>query len=231
MTWAEIWQVVYKTIICYFFLIFILKLMGKREIGKVSTFDIVVFFVISELFSLSLNEPDGSILHSLIPIGLIVLLQLLTALLSLKSNGIRSIVEGKLTYIIYKGEINQKEMRRQRYNIDDLLSQLRTKDIQLPSDVEFAILEDNGNLNVIQKEDCELQDPEPLISDGKKVKRVLKRLHISDEELHEKIVQCGYQHEGQIFLALLRSDGTLFAVERKLAKHMKHIDRNRKKDR
>ena len=81
MSLSDIWQVTYKTIICYFFLIFILKVMGKREIGKVSTFDIVVFFVISELFSLSLNEPSGSIWHSIIPITIIVLLQLLTAFL------------------------------------------------------------------------------------------------------------------------------------------------------
>lgn len=221
MTWTEIGQVIYKTIICYFFLIFILKIMGKREIGKVSTFDIVVFFVISELFSLSLNEPSGSIWHSLIPISIIVILQLITAFISLKSVKIRSIVEGKLTYIIYKGKINQKEMRRQRYNMDDLLSQLRSKDIQLPSDVEFAILEDNGMLNVIKKQDCELQDPGPVISDGKIVRSTLNRLHLEEETLRQKMRKSGYESEKQIFLALLREDGSLFVVERESTKHMK----------
>ena len=151
MSLSDIWQVTYKTIICYFFLIFILKVMGKREIGKVSTFDIVVFFVISELFSLSLNEPSGSIWHSIIPITIIVLLQLLTAFLSLKINKIRSIVEGKVTFIIYNGELNQKEMKKQRYNIDDLMTQLRAKEIQLPNEVAFAILEDTGALTIIKK--------------------------------------------------------------------------------
>lgn len=221
MTWTEIGQVIYKTIICYFFLIFILKMMGKREIGKVSTFDIVVFFVISELFSLSLNEPSGSILHSLIPIGIIVILQLITALISLKSVKVRSIVEGKLTYIIYKGKINQKEMRRQRYNIDDLLAQLRSKDIQLPSDVEFAILEDTGMLNVIKKQDCSLLDPGPVISDGKLVQDTLKRLNMEEDEIRQKIRKSGYEHEKQIFLALLRDDGSLFVVEKESPKHMK----------
>ena len=76
MNWIEVGQVSYKTIVCYFFLLVVLKLMGKREIGKISTFDIVVFFVISELFSLSLNEPEHSILRSIIPVTIIVVLQI-----------------------------------------------------------------------------------------------------------------------------------------------------------
>ncbi len=214
MSGSEIWQVIYKTIICYFFLIFILKIMGKREIGKVSTFDIVVFFVISELFSLSLNDPEGSILHSLIPISVIVVLQLLTALLSLKNHHIRSIVEGKITFIIYQGKLNQKEMRRQRYNIDDLFSQLRAKEIQLPSEVAFAILEDSGTLTVIKKSDCVLKDPEPLISDGKVIKEVKKRLKMDDEDIETLIHQSGYQELDEIFLALVRKDGSLFCLPR-----------------
>lgn len=215
MTASEVWQVIYKTIICYFFLIFILKIMGKREIGKVSTFDIVVFFVISELFSLSLNEPSGSIWHSIIPISIIVILQLLTAFLSLKSHKIRSIVEGKVTFIIYNGELNQKEMKRQRYNIDDLLSQLRAKEIQLPSEVAFAILEDTGLLTVIKKSDCSLKDPEPIISDGKLMKDVMKRLSLTKENVLKMLQNEGFHEENEIFMALVRNDGTLFLVPRK----------------
>ena len=88
--------------------------MGKREIGKISTFDVVVFFIISELFSLSLNEPFKSLWHSIVPISIIVILQILVAFMSLKSRKIRNIVEGKLTYIIYKGEIDQNIMKKQK---------------------------------------------------------------------------------------------------------------------
>lgn len=215
MSLSDIWQVTYKTIICYFFLIFILKVMGKREIGKVSTFDIVVFFVISELFSLSLNEPSGSIWHSIIPITIIVLLQLLTAFLSLKSNKIRSIVEGKVTFIIYNGELNQKEMKKQRYNIDDLMSQLRAKEIQLPNEVAFAILEDTGALTIIKKSDCTLKDPEPIISDGKIMKDVIQRLSLNENDVLTLLNNEGYTNFNDIFIALLRADGTLFLIPRK----------------
>ncbi len=209
MTINEILNVILKTVICYFFLILILRIMGKREIGKISTFDIVVFFVISELFSLSLNEPEASILHSIIPIAVIVILQLLSALISLKSNKIRGILEGKTNYIIYNGEIQQEVMKKERYTVEDLMCQLRTKDIQSPDEVSFAILEDNGTLNVITKEDCLVNDPEPLISDGKVIKNTLKRLNKDEEWLKEEINKNGVKEFKDIFMCLSLKDNLL----------------------
>ena len=100
MTFVDILLLSGKTVICYIFLLAILKWMGKREIGKVSTFDLVVFFVVSELFSLSLNDPKSSILHSLIPIIIIVLFQLITAIVSLKNRKFRKFMEGTPSFLI-----------------------------------------------------------------------------------------------------------------------------------
>lgn len=207
MTLDEILNVILKTVVCYFFLILILRIMGKREIGKISTFDIVVFFVISELFSLSLNEPEASILHSIIPIAVIVILQLISAFISLKSNKMRSILEGKTNYIIYNGEIQQDVMSKERYTVEDLMCQLRTKDIQSPDEVSFAILEDNGTLNVISKADCIVNDPEPLISDGKVVKKTLRRLNKDEIWLKEQINMRGAKEFKDVFLCMyLKND-------------------------
>ena len=216
MNIQEVFALIYKTVFCFFFLILILKLMGKREIGKISTFDVVVFFIISELFSLSLNEPFKSLWHSIIPISIIVILQILLAFISLKSRKMRNIVEGKLTYIIYKGEIDQNIMKKQRYNIDDLMTQLRNKDVQLPSEVEFAILEDSGNLNIMKKDQCILDCPEPLISDGKIVKEVIQKLNLSEDILRIRLLNYGYESEKEIFLALQTNSG-LYIVPRKLS--------------
>ena len=152
MTLKEIGMIAYKTIGCYLFLIIILKLMGKREMSKVSTFDIVVYLIISELFSLSLNEPEHSILRTIIPISIIVILQIVTALISLKSRKFRLITEGKPTYLINNGKLDIKQMKRQRYNIDDLMSQLHQNGIQSPKEVAYAFIEDNGNLSIITKD-------------------------------------------------------------------------------
>lgn len=198
----DILNLIIKTVISFFFLLIILKIMGKREVGKLSTFDIVVFFVISELFSLSMNDPSASIFHSLIPVTIIVVLQLLSAFLSLKFPKIRKCMEGQLSYIIYRGEIQQDEMKKQRYNVEDLLIQLRTKDIQDPREVEFAILENNGVLNVIKKQDLKLEYPEPLVQDGKINQTALKRLNKKEDYVISNIQKKGYQKVEQIFLML-----------------------------
>ena len=207
MTFTEIFQIIYKTILCYFFILFCLKIMGKREIGEISAFDIVVFFIISELFSLSLNEPEHSILRSIIPVSIIVLLQLVTALISLYVPKFRSLMEGKKSYLIYKGVIQQNEMKRQRYTIEDLMAQLRMKEIQTPQDVEYAILENNGELTIIKKDNCIMLSPDPLIMDGKINKTALARITKDEVWLVEKLKKLGFIDISKLFLVLYLKNG------------------------
>lgn len=207
MTFTEIFQIIYKTILCYFFILFYLKIMGKREIGEISAFDIVVFFIISELFSLSLNEPEHSILRSIIPVSIIVLLQLVTALISLYVPKFRSLMEGKKSYLIYKGVIQQNEMKRQRYTIEDMMAQLRMKEIQTPQDVEYAILENNGELTIIKKDNCIMLSPDPLIMDGKINKTALARITKDEVWLVEELKKLGFIDISKLFLVLYLKNG------------------------
>ena len=207
MTFTEIFQIIYKTILCYFFILFCLKIMGKREIGEISAFDIVVFFIISELFSLSLNEPEHSILRSIIPVSIIVLLQLVTALISLYVPKFRSLMEGKKSYLIYKGVIQQNEMKRQRYTIEDLMAQLRMKESQTPQDVEYAILENNGELTIIKKDNCIMLSPDPLIMDGKINKTALARITKDEVWLVEELKKLGFIDISKLFLVLYLKNG------------------------
>lgn len=207
MTFTEIFQIIYKTILCYFFILFCLKIMGKREIGEISAFDIVVFFIISELFSLSLNEPEHSILRSIIPVSIIVLFQLVTALISLYVPKFRSLMEGKKSYLIYKGVIQQNEMKRQRYTIEDMMAQLRMKEIQTPQDVEYAILENNGELTIIKKDNCIMLSPDPLIMDGKINKTALARITKDEVWLVEELKKLGFIDISKLFLVLYLKNG------------------------
>ncbi len=208
MNIEEIGMLSYKTLICYIFLILILKIMGKREIGKLSTFDLVCFFVISELFSLSLNEPKSSILHSIIPISIIVILQVFTAFISLKNRKFRKSMEGSPSFLIYNGKVDIKQMKKNRYNLDDLMLQLRAKDIQLPDEVQFGILESNGELNIILKSNNDLLDPLPIIEDGKINKKTLKRVGFTEDEIFNLINEQGYHDVKEIFLMILKKDGS-----------------------
>ena len=94
-----------KTILFYILLIIFMRIMGKREIGELSIFDIIVFFIISELFSISINDPESSIFKSIIPIIVIVILQLITSKMCLKFSKFRDLIDGKPSLVIKDGKI------------------------------------------------------------------------------------------------------------------------------
>ena len=211
MALDDIITLIIRTIFSYIFLLIILKVMGKRELSQVSIFDVVIFLIMSELFSLALNDPDASILHFIIPVIVIAILELISSLLSLKFIKIRKFLEGKISFIIYKGEIDFKTMKKNRYNIPDLMLQLRNKDIQSPIEVEFAILEGNGILNVIKKKDLLVEYPDPLIIDGKVNDEALKKLSLNENFLYSELSKLNYTSPSQIFFAQYLKDG-LFIV-------------------
>ncbi len=169
--------------------------------SQVSTFDIVVYLIISELFSLSLNDPNTSIFRSIIPILIIVIFQILTAYISLKSKKLRTIIEGKPTYLIKDGKIDIKELRKQRYNLDDLMSQLHQNNIQSIKEVSYAFIEDNGQFCVISKKNRIVKCPELMIIDGKVNDDYLKLSNKKKEDVIRLINEKGYQRVEEIFLA------------------------------
>ena len=207
MGFIEIINLIGKTVFSYLFLLSILKIMGKRELSQISIFDVVIFLIMSELFSLAIENKGDSILRFIIPIVVIVILELITAFLSLKSIVIRRFFEGKNSFLIYKGEIDIKELKKNKYNISDLMLQLRNKDIQSPKEVEFAILEGNGNLNIIKKENIIVDFPDPIIMDGKINKEVVKKINKTEEDILIMISKEGYQDFNEIFFCQLLKDG------------------------
>ena len=205
MNWAEYGIIAYRTVFLYFFLLFFLRIMGKREIGNLSSFDIVVFFVISELFSLSLNDLSNSILHSILPILIIVTLQIITAFLSLKSKKIREVAEGKQRYIIYKGKIDINAMKKERYSIDDLMSQIYQKGYVSPREIDYAILDDTGKLLIIKKSKG-IHYVEPLIQDGRFNEEFIRKNNISKEYIYKEMMKKGYTEVEDIFFAQALED-------------------------
>ena len=120
-------ELVFKTIFMYFFIIFVYRLMGKKEVGQLSIVDLIVSILIAELVVISVEDPNMSIFYSLIPVICLVVLQMLLSFVSLKNSRIRELLDGKPSFIIKYGKVNYNEMVRQKYNLDDLLVQLREK--------------------------------------------------------------------------------------------------------
>lgn len=159
--------VVFKTLFIYVLVAIIFRVMGKREVGQLGTFDLVVFILIAELVALALEYKDGFLIN-LVPVIILVLLQIVISKMSLKSVKFRNFVDGKPVIIIKNGIVNFKNMVEQRYTLDDLLLQLREKDVRSLDEVDYAILETNGKLSVFKKDDKDKKTyPLPIILDGK----------------------------------------------------------------
>lgn len=159
--------VIFKTLFIYVLVAIIFRVMGKREVGQLGTFDLVVFILIAELVALALEHKDGFLIN-LVPVIILVLLQIVIAKISLKSVKFRNFVDGKPVIIIKKGIVNFKNMVEQRYTLDDLLLQLREKDVRSLDEVDYAILETNGKLSVFKKDEKDKKTyPLPIILDGK----------------------------------------------------------------
>lgn len=203
----SIFLLIGKTIFSYIFLMIILKIMGKRELSQISMFDVVIFLIMSELFSLALNDKESSLIQFIVPILVIVILELLSAFLSLKSYFIRRFFEGEPTFLIYNGEIDYVAMKKNNYNISNLMIQLRNNNVQSPIEVSFAILEGNGNLNIIKKEEQIVYYPDPIIMDGKLNLIALKKMNLSEEDVLLMIAKNNYHSYDEIFFAQLLVDG------------------------
>ncbi len=164
----EYFSIIFRTLFFYFFIVFVYRVMGKREVAQLSIVDLIVSVLIAELVAISLENANKSILIVIIPIILLVICQIGMAFLSLKKKTVRDIFDGKPSVIINKGKINIKEMLKQRYNLDDLLTQLRESSVKSLKEVEYAILETSGRLSVFRKnKKIDSEFPLPLIVEGK----------------------------------------------------------------
>lgn len=158
--------IIIRTLFFYVFLAVVFRVMGKKEIGQLNIFDVVVTLMIAELSALSIEKLDDPILYVIVAISLLVLLQLVFSYITLKSQKIRNVTEGKPTIIINNGILQREDMKTQRYNLDDLVVQLREAGVRTIEEVEYAILEVNGSLSIFKYKDDESCFPMPLILDG-----------------------------------------------------------------
>lgn len=157
--------IIFRTFFYYILFLVLFKVMGKREIGELGVNDLLVSVLFAEFATLAISNYKEPLLVTLIPTLIIVFLQVIVSFLSLKSIKIRNLVDSSPSLIMKNGNINFKEMEKQRYNLEDLLTQVRDKGIKSLDEVEYAILENNGKLSIFLKDDKNVY-PMPLIIDG-----------------------------------------------------------------
>lgn len=215
--------IIIRTLILYAAVLVVMRVMGKREIGQLQPIELVVALLIADLAAIPMQDTGIPLLSGLIPILVLMAAQVTLALVSLKSDTVRGIVSGRPSVVVENGRIVEPELRRLRYSINDLLEQLRSKNYPNPADVEFAILETNGQLSVIPKsqkralQPCDLNIDTPyegmpliLVADGVVNRKNLQRAKLDETWLREELRRHGVRDPKEVFFANLDTTGKLY---------------------
>lgn len=215
--------VIIRTLILYLATVVLLRIMGKRQIGQLQPYELVVIIMISELAAIPMQNTGIPIINGLIPIFILFASEVTLSYISLKSEKARGVICGKPSVLIENSKIVEAELSRLRYNINDLLEQLRLKNVPDVADVEFAILETSGQLSVILKSDkrpVEAQDlnisppyeglPVTLVIDGRLIQDNLNKTRHEMKWLQGELEKAGIENIRDVLFAGLDTRGGFF---------------------
>lgn len=201
-----------KTVIIYVSVVFTLRLMGKRQIGELEASELVVTIIISEIAALPITEPEISFLKIGVAILSLMLLEIIFSQLAYRWIPLRTILYGKPSMFVEKGKLNQQEMKRQRFNIGDLMEELRNNGAVSLSQVDYVIMETNGKVSVILNSQSSPVTPanmnlkpEPpamsyvIIDNGSLISGNLKRLNLSKKWLEHQLKIHNIEKISQVF--------------------------------
>ncbi len=212
-----------RTLVLYIIVVIVMRIMGKRQIGQLQPFELVVAIMISELAAVPMQNTGIPLIYGIIPIVTLLIAQMLLSWISLKSVKARAIICGRPSILIENGKINENVLMKEMYTINDLLEQLRSKDIANIADVEFAILETNGQISVIPKSQKRPVTPQDmkletnyeglsldLIIDGTVNYHNLQKANKDEKWLKDELRKFGIYRLDDAFFVSLDSDGNLY---------------------
>ncbi len=212
----------FRSLILYILVLVVMRFMGKREIGQLQPFELAISIMIADLASIPMSEIGIPIFNGIIPILGLLLMHLIISMINLKSIKLRGIICGKPRILINKGKIDEVALKKERFTIHELQERLRGNNIINISDVEYAILETNGQVTVIQKpekrgsipEDFNIKPeyegiPYDLVIDGTIMDDNLKKIGKDYKWLKKQLEIVGMKPENA-FLVTLDGKGELF---------------------
>lgn len=206
-------EIFIESVAVYFYLVMVLRFLGKKEMSQLTIFDLIVFLLISELMTISIGNEEVEFFQGALSVLVIILLDKLCSYLALKYKPIKKILEGHPTYIVYHGKLNKEKMTALNYSVDDLCHHLREQGIGSLSEVEFAVLETDGQLSLIEKKKNEVVMPDSLISDGNINDEVLKTMNKDREWLLKQLKKENINDYHDIFYCVLEKD-KLFYIKK-----------------
>ena len=149
-----------RSILLYVIILIVMRLMGKREIGQLQPFELVIAIMIADLASIPMTDTGIPIQNGIVPILGLLFMHLIISVVNMKSIRIREVICGKPRILIYRGKIKEEALRKERITINELEERLRSANVPTLGDVEYAILETSGQLTVIQKPNKRNATPE-----------------------------------------------------------------------
>ena len=213
---------VIRTLILYILVVTALRIMGKRQIGEMQPSELVVAIMISDLATIPMQDVNIPFISGVVPVLTLLVAEVFMSYVCLKNVTLRRIFTGEPSIVIYEGKVVEKELRKLRFSLSDLMEQLRINGCASVSEVEAAVLETNGQLSVFKKnepltaEDMGIKPkkssklPFLLVMDGDVNKEELERAGKDRKWLENLLKKEGIKNINEVFVATMESDGTLF---------------------
>ena len=222
--------VIARTLIVYFALLLTMRLMGKRQLGEMELSEFVVAALIADLAAHPLQDMGIPLINGLVPIAVLFCCEVLIAGLSLRSVRLRELLFGRPSFLIVKGEINQAEMRRNRFTLDELMQELRSQGSPDIRSIEYAVLETDGKLNLlpypaarpVTASQLALNAPEKgyphiVISDGRVLEGNLKHLGLDLGWLETQLKEQGCADSAEVYLMTVDESLGVFLARKEAA--------------
>ena len=218
-----------RTVILYICVVTAMRIMGKRQLGELQPSEFVIALIISDLASIPISNRNVPLSHGLIPIAALVLMEFIFSTLVIKSEFMRRLITGVPVQIIEDGKFIMKKLKKLRVSLDDVMEQLRLAGYSSISQIDCAILETNGQLSVIPKEEerpvicrdlnlspTQTRVPHTIISDGILRKKNLIGAGLNENQLKKKLRKYNITDYSQVsFLSITDDNETVIQISEK----------------
>ena len=206
--------VVIRSMILYGVVLISMRIMGKGELGELQPFDLVVSLMLADLAIMPMEDLDAPLAYGFTAIATIMFLQCLISYITLKSNTMRKIICGRPTIIVDHGTFNTKELNKLRINVNDILGQMRLKGYFNLDDIDYLIMETNGEMSIIAHKDRSSEKckriPISIILDGKIMYKNLEKYDIEENKLLKELQKKGLKLDDVIYGFLDEDDKFIF---------------------
>lgn len=208
--------VILRCVILYLIVAVALRLMGKRQIGELQPSELVITLLFSELASVPMQSPELPLISGILPIFVLATIEIGISTLTLKNVKLRYALYGKPIILVYNGKIDQKAMERSRVSIDDLTEAMRTSGIIKIEDINYAILETNGNMSIIPKANTDTESgmSKIFIIDGRVIKENLESEKLNEDWIDTILTAKSFENTNEIFLLSRDDKGKTYIVKK-----------------